>query len=217
MAMTIYYCPQRTEKTALYGLFFYSKEKMDMKTNADKKVGRIMRNLNRQLQRDCFRDRFSVRMVSKHGYVDIHEIHYYKFEFIDKKCPERNFEVIYDQGDVIWRARLHYEMNKFIVESDFWSTFDRESWYSKHALCSHCDGHMPFTVKREKIIRWTEDGQEIEFYGYEPHCKVCGLPIYIFDDPHEEENLKLAKRLYPNVEKLYRYDISSLKSKMEEN
>lgn len=91
-----------------------------MKTKADKRVNRIARLLNRQLQNDVYGDRFFVRQVRKGSFIDCRDIHYYCYMFCDKKCPERNVIRICDEFEIINTNKLNIMMSSFIVESDFW-------------------------------------------------------------------------------------------------
>lgn len=93
------------------------------KSLIDKKVNRVAKKLNRQLQQDVFGDRFKVRQVRKTRGSD--GIMYYLYELIDNECPERNYMY---QGWISEFSMLHMntlwiEMNNFIIHSDFWEKY----------------------------------------------------------------------------------------------
>lgn len=89
------------------------------KTLMDKKVNKEARRLNRTLEQDVFKDRFSVRQFQK---SKADGIEYYLYQLIDKECPERN-KVIpkwFSCFEITKFNSLWIEMNDFIITSDFW-------------------------------------------------------------------------------------------------
>lgn len=95
-----------------------------MKTKADKKVNRIARKLNKQLKEDVFGDRFWVRQVAK---VRINGVSFYLYELRDRLEPERNTIIKWEnEFELITFNHLAFEMNTFIVESDFWKKYHKE-------------------------------------------------------------------------------------------
>lgn len=93
-----------------------------MKSNDDKKVNRIARELNKWLAHDVFGDRFVVHQLRKTR-GNKYELPHYLYELRDEVQPERNRYVgwvnAYDASRV-----LCLEMNQFIVESNFWELYN---------------------------------------------------------------------------------------------
>lgn len=177
------------------------------KSKADKRVVHDMKVLNRKIREDVFGDRFYVRMISKHGYFDWHQYHYYWFEFIDNECPERNETACYDQGEVLIGKKLWIKINDFIVNSDFWTKFNantREKFFKDHAWCCTCDKYTKYRVKKELMTHYTENNEPITFAGYRMYCTECGKPSYIYDDL-EDENLKIVQKTRPDIKELHSY------------
>lgn len=89
-----------------------------------RKVNRRARQLNKQLERDVFGNRFWVRQVQKQ-YKD--GIHYFQYELRDRLQPERNRLVNgwLSEFALITFNDLSIEMNDFIITSDFWQTYKK--------------------------------------------------------------------------------------------
>lgn len=88
------------------------------KSNDDKKINRIARELNEQLAHDVFKDRFTVHQLKKVRGTK-YEIPHYLYELRDKAQPERN-RLIGWVNVYSGRRILFLQMNDFIIESDFW-------------------------------------------------------------------------------------------------
>lgn len=149
-----------------------------MKSKSDKKVNRLVKSLNRQIHTDVFGDRFSVLQVSKTGYYDCHDYHIYLYRFIDKKQPERNFEKLFSEGEILIQKALYIDMNEFIVSSDFWNTFDRESYFKNRAMCSNCSTYNHYNIKKIRLRAVnTNTGSGLDFIGEQAYCKKCNSMI----------------------------------------
>lgn len=97
-----------------------------MKTKTDKRVNRITKSINRQLEKDVFKDRFWVRQYKKtKGECGIQ---YYLFELCDRKDSSRNQICrkgwIWGDSEFLMKDLL-FEMNNFIISSDFWATYQK--------------------------------------------------------------------------------------------
>lgn len=176
-----------------------------MKTKSDKKVNQITKQLNRQLSEDVFGPRFSVRQLKKVGYRDCHEYHAYLFQFQDAVMPERNQCEWLSEGEVIISAKLLLLMNTFIVQSDFWKTFNKEEYFKDKDMCYSCHQYELYNVRKERILKYDQEGQKIEFVGKQAYCKRCHSPM-LHVDSIDEYNLEQAQRLYPSVQVLYAFD-----------
>lgn len=86
------------------------------KSNDDKKMNRIAKGLNRQLERDVFKDRFTVHQLKKVRGA------YYLYELRDKEQPERN-QLIGWVDVYSGRRILFLQMNDFIIKSNFWELY----------------------------------------------------------------------------------------------
>lgn len=104
------------------------------KNKSDKKVNRIARKLNKQLQDDVFKDRFWVRQVAKQR-GDYDGCTYYLYELKDRLEPERDTLISKGWlwgGSNFLMVELFEAMNDFIVKSDFWAGFyNDKSRYSR--------------------------------------------------------------------------------------
>lgn len=89
-----------------------------------RKVNQRARQLNEQLKRDVFGNRFWVRQVQKQ-YRD--DIHYFQYELRDRLQPERNRLIgrWFSEFELITFNDLAIEMNDFIITSDFWKTYNK--------------------------------------------------------------------------------------------
>ena len=95
-----------------------------MKTKVDKKVNKIARKLNKQLAADIFGNRFWVKQISK---ARIEGISYYLYELRDRLEPERNVILKWEnEFELTTFNHLAFEMNNFIIESDFWKNYHKE-------------------------------------------------------------------------------------------
>lgn len=92
------------------------------KSKTDKKINRKVRKINKALEKDVYKDRFLVQQVRKTKQEDIN---YYIYMLCDKKCPERNRLIgWYSDFELLTFHDISIEMNKFIIESDFWRTYE---------------------------------------------------------------------------------------------
>lgn len=93
------------------------------KTLMDKKVNSNIKRLNRQLRQDVFGTRFEARQVKKIKGED--GVQYYLYELRDNEQPERN--CIYSGWlsgfSIIEMNKVWWEMNNFIIKSDFWEKY----------------------------------------------------------------------------------------------
>ena len=94
-----------------------------MKTKADKKVNKIIKQLNRQLKEDIFGDRFWVKQVAK---VRFQVISYYLYELKDRLQPERDKILDWKhEWSLFTFHEIHIAMNDFIISSDFWDKYKK--------------------------------------------------------------------------------------------
>ena len=103
------------------------------KTKVDKKINRIVKNINKELEQDVFKNRFWIRQVKKSKGED--NMQYYLYELRDRLEPERNSLL---RKGWLWgsstflRADFFEEVNDFIIKSDFWAKyFNDASRYSE--------------------------------------------------------------------------------------
>lgn len=89
------------------------------KTLDDKKVAKEIKRLNKQLFEDIFNTRFSCRQHKRSKGED--GIWYYMYELIDKEQPDRN--KIVGWYNIYSIHNIWLDVNKFIVESDFWEKY----------------------------------------------------------------------------------------------
>ena len=91
------------------------------KTLETKKVNKCIKKLNKQLQKDVFKDRFycwQIKKSLKEG------IEWFQFKLTDKKQPERNYITKWFSAfEICEFAKLYLEMNDFIIDSNFWSIY----------------------------------------------------------------------------------------------
>lgn len=84
------------------------------------------RQLNKQLEKDVFGNRFWVKEIRK-SYID--GIHYFMYELRDRKQPERN-QIIgewFNEFALLNFNDLWLKMNDFIITSDFWTTYKQKN------------------------------------------------------------------------------------------
>lgn len=148
-----------------------------MKTKQDKNLNHICKTLNRQLRHDVFQDRFTVRQIRKDGFVDDHSLHWYIMELCDKKDPSRNklFHLTNWYGKSMM-CEVYSKMNDFIVESDFWNTFNQDEWDSKYIMCPHCGEYKPFKTKRERVeyvVYKDNEPVKVSMIANVNYCKEC--------------------------------------------
>ena len=97
-----------------------------MKTKTDKRVNRITKSINRQLEKDVFKNRFWIRQCKK--IKDNCNMQYYLFELCDRKDFTRNQICrkgwIWGNSEFLMKDLL-LEMNNFIISSDFWATYQK--------------------------------------------------------------------------------------------
>ena len=166
-----------------------------MKTKRDKKVNQVVRKLNKQLRKDVFGDRFYVRQVRKTGCIDCPSYHYYLYEFVDTKCPERNRMEWVSESCVLISMKVHSIMNEFIISSDFWSTFDRH-WFDGKCICHNCHQYRQVKIKKEKIEEMV-DGKSVFYIAEVVHCQKCGntLVYHFMEDVNERNNVRREEAL----------------------
>ena len=185
------------------------------KTNADKKVNRQIKAINRQIQSDgeVFGPRFSVRLVSKHGYIDAHDLHWYQFEFCDADQPQRNYIEMLDQFEVLISNKLWIAMNNFIVHSNFWSDIwpqKRDAFFKEKDMCFSCEEYVPFTIRKERLTRYSvPEYQPYEFIGEQAYCKKCKMPIWV--ETIEKRNLEKIQETHLEITQISRWNICTMR------
>ena len=93
------------------------------KTLIDKKVNRVIKKLNKQIKQDVFGNRFEARQLQKSR---LNGVTYYMYQLIDNEQPERNTVIPWETGFAITTFhKIEMEMNNFIVNSDFWSKYNK--------------------------------------------------------------------------------------------
>lgn len=93
------------------------------KTLDDRRVNKNVRKLNKELKKDVFEDRFEARQYKKSRKEGIS---YYMYLLIDNKHPERNVIVPWESAFSIYQFNhIWLAMNDFIVNSDFWQTYNK--------------------------------------------------------------------------------------------
>ena len=100
------------------------------KSKTDKKVNRLVRNINKQLKADVFGDRFWVRQMQK---AKVDGMEYYLYEMKDRLEPNRDSIIAEGWiwgGSHFFVSSIYEAMNDFIVKSDFWSKYNG-SYYDK--------------------------------------------------------------------------------------
>ena len=149
-----------------------------MKTKSDKRVNRLVRALNRQLEHDVFGNRFFVSQVKKKGCADCHDYHYYLYRFIDTEHPERNFEQWLSESEILISKKLHFLMNSFVISSDFWETFDKDSYFKDKTMCLKCQEYKPYRIKKSRVeVIDYKTHQTKEIIGERAYCKSCGSEV----------------------------------------
>ena len=93
------------------------------KTKQDKKLNRRVKEFNKALAADVFKDRFWFRQVKKVRGEG--ELMYYLYEMKDRLEPERDTIISHWiwGGSQFIAADLFAEMNDFIINSDFWHLY----------------------------------------------------------------------------------------------
>ena len=94
-----------------------------MKTKTDKKVNRIIKNINRQVARDVFGSRFYIHQLSK---TRIEGISYYLYEFIDRENPNATKTRLFNEFELLTFNDAWIEMNDLIIKSDFWTKYKQK-------------------------------------------------------------------------------------------
>ena len=97
-----------------------------------KDVQDVIDKINENTAKDVFGDRFWMEITKKslEPYDDNSGIDaYFWITFHDRKYPERDFEHVYSPHDIIYSGffaggrHMDTDLNKFIIESDFWKTY----------------------------------------------------------------------------------------------
>lgn len=91
-------------------------------------------------------------------------------------------------------------MNDFIVNSDFWDTFDNELYFKDKGMCIHCNGgsYQNYHTKKEKVhARIMPSGEIVNFIGERAYCNKCGHPMHA--SAVDKQNLKKIQVQYPDV------------------
>ncbi|MCR0316338.1 hypothetical protein MKA27_17585 [[Clostridium] innocuum] len=176
-----------------------------MKTASDKKVNRLVRGFNRQLHEDVFGDRFSLCQIRKSGYADCHVYHIYLYRFIDRKYPSRNYEKWFSEGEILISKKLYIEMNEFIVSSDFWDTFDKESYFKNKTICPECHTYVNYKVKKIRLRAIdSHSGKGVDFIGEQAYCKKCKSLINQY---YTEDILKRNKKRIQDINENLAFDL----------
>ena len=112
---------------------FPRKDTLRAKRNLKRKVRWAIRTLNESLRDDIFGNRFSVAIAdsSIRPYDDNSGWDaYFLIEYRDAEYPERNFQYWYEPHFIITSGLLaggrhvDSDLNKFIIESDFWDKYE---------------------------------------------------------------------------------------------
>lgn len=92
------------------------------RTKLDRKVNKVVRDLNKSLAADVFGNRFEVRQIRKtRGEYDWQ---YYQYELVDNLEPERNQIISWMSGfEITTFGHLAVYINDFIIRSDFWKLY----------------------------------------------------------------------------------------------
>ena len=94
------------------------------KTLEAKKVNRIIKKINRDLQKDVYGDRFYCWQIQK-SFGD--GIEYFRFKLTDKEQPERDYITYwFDTFEICKSNKMFWEINDFIIKSDFWSKYNNK-------------------------------------------------------------------------------------------
>lgn len=94
------------------------------KTKEDKRINKMVRNINKALAQDVFGDRFWIRQVRKTKGED--GLQYYLYEMRDRQEPKRNSLISAGWiwgGSFFLYADFYEAINDFIVRSSFWSQY----------------------------------------------------------------------------------------------
>lgn len=94
------------------------------KNNIERKVNKQIRHFNKALKQDVFKDRFEIREIQKGFGVD--GIEYFRYILIDHADSARNYETYWFSEYEIYK--IFWEMNNFIVSSDFWKKYKEENY-----------------------------------------------------------------------------------------
>ena len=98
------------------------------KSKTDKKVNRLVRNINKQLKADVFGDRFWVRQMQK---AKVDGMEYYLYEMKDRLEPNRDSIIAEGWiwgGSQFLTSHFYEAINDFIVKSDFWSKYNGSNY-----------------------------------------------------------------------------------------
>lgn len=149
------------------------------RTKADKKVNRIVRQINKQLRDDVFGDRFSVVQLKRTApYDDCRSYFYYIYQLRDAAQPDRNCEAHYSQDEITMTNGLCIlkNLNDFIVESNFWDIFDTKEELKHTGYCPKCNEYRDYTIRKGKVTT-TIDGDTFSIHGDVGYCKKCGSKV----------------------------------------
>jgi len=94
------------------------------KTKSEKKVNKIVKAINRSLEKDVFKNRFWIRQVKK---ARADGISFFIFEMKDREDPSRD-KIMHgwiDEFEATMFRQLDIEINNFIVTSDFWTKYKK--------------------------------------------------------------------------------------------
>ena len=96
------------------------------KTKTDKRINRIVKYINKDLEKDVFGNRFWLKQIRKTREYDIE---YYLYELKDRVDPSRDRIIpCWLSGfEISTFRKLDIEMNNFIISSNFWEVYNAET------------------------------------------------------------------------------------------
>ena len=92
-----------------------------MKTRAERKINKAAKHFNRDLKNDIFAGRFYIHQYQK---ARLNGISWFLYELRDREQPERNCLIPGWLTEYDFMRRACFEMNDFIICSDFWSKYN---------------------------------------------------------------------------------------------
>jgi hypothetical protein len=101
------------------------------KNKTDKRINKIVKQINRELKQDVFGDRFWLKQIRK---TRVDGLNYYLYELKDRQEPNRDSYTkswIWGESQFVISS-FNESINDFIVRSDFWAKYwNDETKYKK--------------------------------------------------------------------------------------
>ena len=100
-----------------------------------KRVRSVVRHLNRQMQKDVFKDRFWIEITGQEirPWADNSGWNArFRIAFHDRKNPERDYEYWFEPTFILYSGmfaggrHVDSDLNDFIVKSDFWENYKKQ-------------------------------------------------------------------------------------------